>query len=989
MSTEVKFRRGSTTQHASFTGAQGEVTVDTDLNTLRIHDGATVGGHRALLHSEFVGTGTGTLTQIDTGVGLSGGPITASGTLTLDTATQTTLTNSQTAYSWGDHATFSYLTNIIGQNLGNLLNVNDSAVTDGQILQFQSNTSQYLPVDMPSGGSGGGGSSAFTGLTDTPSNFTGEAFKILRVNTAGTALEFIENTGEANLASNRGAGEGLVFFAKDNSTGDLQFRSIRAGQGMTVTQTPNEITIDAPNLTYTAGTGLDLNNNIFSIEGGYVKNTGNFNLAGDITFSGNAIFQQQLTYGSQIVIDHPASVNKEIFFRGKVADALNDFVEMSNAAPTTAQLSPCVRGGVESSTAIASMSVIGEVPTAKDTGTYPMMDFIVKKGGNVIDYAYGQEAAVTVRPLFDFKNYNTSVLIIKPSGTEIATGLTVNGDTLIPHNLKFKNSFSLKSGLESAISAATYPGCVGVASNELYFSATSNSGEWLRVAKSTEVPAGVWYKFSADSGTSAEATSVSDELTIAGGTGIDTAIAGNTITITNTGGSGGGGGTTQDLWATLTADTGTTTANSSTDALTITGGNNVTTTITGDEITIDSSISADVFKSIAVANNDTVIASGLEDTITLVAGPNIDIDTDAGAQSITITSTASGSGGGGTTTAFGTISVQGQVDVVADNAASAGDTLTLIAGTGIALSTDNSADSITVTNSAQATTAFSTIAVTGTNAIAADSATDTLTFNAGPNIQLASDVANDTITISASAVTQETYKSIAVSGQNTLTADQSDDTVTFVEGSGITITTSSTNDTITFAAGAATFDPRSASARTFWVQTPVYDYVISNTYHAVDTIAVTGNNLGGGTAVSPTIYLIGGHTYGFALDCSSHGFVIKTSSGEGVTGNTSNAYDTGLRHIDTLGTWSYGSNAQGKTSGTLFWTVPQVISGNYIYQCTAHANMHGIMKVVDITTLFPMGAATSSVAGTAGIAPAPSAGDESKVLAGDASWIAN
>ena len=147
--------------------------------------------------------------------------------------------------------------------------------------------------------------------------------------------------------------------------------------------------------------------------------------------------------------------------------------------------------------------------------------------------------------------------------------------------------------------------------------------------------------------------------------------------------------------------------------------------------------------------------------------------------------------------------------------------------------------------------------------------------------------------------------------------------------------------------------------------------------------------MGGGTAVSPTIYLIGGHTYGFALDCSSHGFVIKTSSGEGVTGNTSNAYDTGLRHIDTLGTWSYGSNAQGKTSGTLFWTVPQVISGNYIYQCTAHSNMNGIMKVVDITTLFPMGAASSSVAGTAGIAPAPNAGDESKVLAGDASWIAN
>ena len=95
MSTEVKFRRGSTVQHATFTGAQGEVTVDTDLNTIRIHDGATVGGHRVLLHSEFVGTGTGTVTQIDTGTGLTGGPITASGSIALTIDTQNTLTNTQ------------------------------------------------------------------------------------------------------------------------------------------------------------------------------------------------------------------------------------------------------------------------------------------------------------------------------------------------------------------------------------------------------------------------------------------------------------------------------------------------------------------------------------------------------------------------------------------------------------------------------------------------------------------------------------------------------------------------------------------------------------------------------------------------------------------------------------------------------------------------------------------------------------------------------
>lgn len=44
MATEVKFRRGTTAEHASFTGADGEVTFDTDKQTWVMHDGLTAGG---------------------------------------------------------------------------------------------------------------------------------------------------------------------------------------------------------------------------------------------------------------------------------------------------------------------------------------------------------------------------------------------------------------------------------------------------------------------------------------------------------------------------------------------------------------------------------------------------------------------------------------------------------------------------------------------------------------------------------------------------------------------------------------------------------------------------------------------------------------------------------------------------------------------------------------------------------------------------------
>ena len=44
MTTQVQLRRGTTAEHASFTGAVAELTVDTTLNELVLHDGATAGG---------------------------------------------------------------------------------------------------------------------------------------------------------------------------------------------------------------------------------------------------------------------------------------------------------------------------------------------------------------------------------------------------------------------------------------------------------------------------------------------------------------------------------------------------------------------------------------------------------------------------------------------------------------------------------------------------------------------------------------------------------------------------------------------------------------------------------------------------------------------------------------------------------------------------------------------------------------------------------
>ena len=69
-----------------------------------------------------------------------------------------------------------------------LTDVNTSGVADGKILKYDASSSAFIIAD--DGGSGSGGSSTFTGLSDTPSNYGSAAGKTLKVNSAGNAIEF-------------------------------------------------------------------------------------------------------------------------------------------------------------------------------------------------------------------------------------------------------------------------------------------------------------------------------------------------------------------------------------------------------------------------------------------------------------------------------------------------------------------------------------------------------------------------------------------------------------------------------------------------------------------------------------------------------------------------------------------------------------------------------------------------------------------------------
>jgi len=95
---------------------------------------------------------------------------------------------------------------------------------------------------------------------------------------------------------------------------------------------------------------------------------------------------------------------------------------------------------------------------------------------------------------------------------------------------------------------------------------------------------------------------------------------------------------------------------------------------------------------------------------------------------------------------------------------------------------------------------------------------------------------------------------------------------------------------------------------------------------------------------NPTIYVISGTTIAFDLDnISGHPFEIQDSAGA--------PYNTGLVHVSTTGVVSIGAAAQDKSSGTLYWRVPESIFGTYRYQCQLHVAMVGGITIKRLSVI--------------------------------------
>jgi len=253
MPTQVQFRRGTTGQNNTFTGAEGELTIDTSTWNIRVHDGITAGGHALSggSSSDLAGGSTGSIPyQIATS---------STGFIEIGAA-DTVLVSDGTTASWVDLGT---LTSVGGVNADNLL-VN--AVTAGD---------RYLVVTDSTG--------AYTALE------------------ASTATIYNDSTG---LTLNKTFNIGADIIPTSNGVYDLGSSSNRF---KSLYITSSSLYIGNTHLTGTGTTGLSVNGIPVALT------TDNNDLSGrNLTLTGNLTVQ-----GTTVTVDSTVTnVSDPIFTLG-------------------------------------------------------------------------------------------------------------------------------------------------------------------------------------------------------------------------------------------------------------------------------------------------------------------------------------------------------------------------------------------------------------------------------------------------------------------------------------------------------------------------------------------------------------------------------------------------------------------------------------------------------------------------------------------------
>ena len=502
----------------------------------------------------------------------------------------------------------------------------------------------------------------------------------------------------------------------------------------------------------------------------------------------------------------------------------------------------------------------------------------------------------------------------------------------------------------------------------------------------------IFTTFNADTG-SVTPDTINDTLIVAGGTGVSTSLTGKTLTITST----VEGGTTQNLFETVASDDGSSTASTATATLSVLGGTNIDTEITTDTNNLTINMAAFGIDFLSDVDTDSVTpATGnvlkwngsnwAPGTDATTGGAGTDADTldgfdgsyyldwaNVANKPSVVTLTDLSVGNELTAASDGAISYDNTTGVfrytppdlssyltsyTETNDLSTAVTWANVPNANITESSvtqHQAALSVTESQISDLGTYLTSISASNLNAISIDALSDVDTTTSAPSdgeiLAWDNDASKWAPSTAGSGgdVNQNAFTTISVLGSSDIIADSTTDTLNFVNGNGIVLSTTPGTDTITIAsnvvAGASQFsqltDAQSAGIS--------IDEVAEN---AMVTLRVGANGFTSYTFNShytgsnPTIYAISGTTIAFDLNAApGHPTEIQDATGTALT--------SGVFHVTPQGalTQQTVDAAHDPDRGTLYWRIPENTSGNFRYQCTAHAPMVGVINIKRLSTL--------------------------------------